>query len=428
MIAPYFVPRRRVGALRPFKFSIHLRESGWQPYMVVIKSHTGELTAREKELLKQVRLFEIDTPLDRTHKSGGQLNKQRETEQKSAISEKLSRFIDRNYPIDTWLPFFFMKFREINRIYEEVRPDVIFSTGDPWSAHWLGYKFRKKHKVPWVADFRDPWTLSKVNLKERTWLSSHIDRWWEKRILRAASWLTFTSNKTKELYQAKYPEIKQKSSSIYNAFDRALIHNSDDGAATIKLEPNHLNLFFWGQFRKLSPLKPVTDVLLAFRNAYPQLADKVKVHCFGSLAEEDMQHLNALHLHQNFMVHNPVPPEDAQRVLNKADILLLSTDLARKDIIPAKLWDYLTTAVPIFSIAPNAEIKQILLETGSGLQFQPEEETDAINELLRTCVGAKVNGEGIPFQRNGHSDSIEKYDAAHTTQQLAAIFDSLVSK
>ncbi|MDZ7682579.1 MAG: hypothetical protein U5J63_12930 [Fodinibius sp.] len=26
MVAPYFLPRRRVGALRPFKFAIHLRE------------------------------------------------------------------------------------------------------------------------------------------------------------------------------------------------------------------------------------------------------------------------------------------------------------------------------------------------------------------------------------------------------------------
>lgn len=428
MIAPYFVPRRRVGALRPFKFSIHLRERGWQPYMVVIKSYTGELTPREKELLKDVRIYEIDTPLDRTHKSGGQLNKQRATEKKTTLSEKLSRFIDRNYPIDTWLPFFFMKFRQINRIYEEVRPDVIFSTGDPWSAHWLGYKFRKKYNVPWVADFRDPWTLSKVNLKERTWFSSRIDRWWEKRILRAASWLTFTSNKTKELYQVQYPEIRQKSSSIYNAFDRLLSQSPDIEVSHIKPESAHLNLFFWGQFRKLSPLKPVTDVLLSFREAHPQLADKIKIHCFGSLAEEDIQHLKELNLLQNFSVHDPVAPEEAQPVLNKADILLLSTDLARKDIIPAKLWDYLTTAIPILSIAPNTEIKEILLETGSGLQFQPGEESAAINELLHACIEAKLNGAGTPFKRNGRSDSIEKYDATNTTLQMAAIFDSLVSK
>lgn len=38
MISPYFVPRKRVGALRSFKFAKHLKELDWQVCFI----HLGE--------------------------------------------------------------------------------------------------------------------------------------------------------------------------------------------------------------------------------------------------------------------------------------------------------------------------------------------------------------------------------------------------
>ena len=38
MISPYFVPRKRVGALRSFKFAKHLKELDWQVCVVHLEA------------------------------------------------------------------------------------------------------------------------------------------------------------------------------------------------------------------------------------------------------------------------------------------------------------------------------------------------------------------------------------------------------
>ena len=67
MIAPYFIPRRRVGALRPFKFAIHLQSYGYQPVILTIASPESTFTKLEKEVLKNIPIIEIEPPFDRTN-------------------------------------------------------------------------------------------------------------------------------------------------------------------------------------------------------------------------------------------------------------------------------------------------------------------------------------------------------------------------
>jgi hypothetical protein len=44
-----------------------------------------------------------------------------------------------------------------------------------------------------VADFRDPWTLTKVNLRERSLFSAGLDREAEKKVVKNADKMIFTS-------------------------------------------------------------------------------------------------------------------------------------------------------------------------------------------------------------------------------------------
>lgn len=430
MIAPYFVPRRRVGAIRPFKFSTHLHEFGWHPTLIAIKSNTGSLTKLEEELLKTVQVHELETPLDRTHKSGGQLGKSRAEGTPSIskiITEKVSSFIDRNFPIDTWLPFFYSRYNHIRDIARESKPDVIFSTGDPWSAHWVAQKLKKDLSLPWVADFRDPWTLSNVSLKERTAFSSSMDRFWEKKVMKTADWLTFTSRNTCSLYQGEYPFISDKSSTIYNAYDYALYEAAREKYELLNMEDQNLNIIFWGKFRKLSPVDGVIEILKAVKRTNPDIVKNIKIHSFGEISERDMELARGEGFEEQFIAHEPMPPESALSVLNQADIQLVSTAMERKDIIPAKLWDYLAADPPILSIAPNPEIRKILEETQSGKQYDLRKDIDRLVEVLVQCVNAKKNGGALPLHRAKNDEDFKLYDAESITKQLSELFEHLTS-
>ena len=145
--------------MRPFRFAIHLREFGWEPTILTIASPGAQLTDKEAHLLKDIRVLSITSPIDRTFRSESQLGPLSGKEGRSRQSALASWIaaLDRQFPVDTWLPLFAAKFGTMLRQAAEVNPQVIWATGDPWSGLVAGQWLSKRLGVPYIADFRDPW-------------------------------------------------------------------------------------------------------------------------------------------------------------------------------------------------------------------------------------------------------------------------------
>lgn len=440
MVAPYFLPRRRVGAYRPFKFAIHLREFGWEPVIMSIEDSRGKLTARERSLLKEIEVYELSPPLDLTYRSGSQIgessdkNKEKLRSDNAAVSkngggslmQSVIDLVDSIFPVDTWLPFFYLKKNEMFTLCRQEQPDIIWATGDPWSGLWIGKKVADKFDLPFVADFRDPWTLCSMRKRKRSKAVQKLDRRVEKKILRKAAAVIFTAETTTSIYENTYPYLKGKTHTIYNSFDPVLYRGEVDGKTSSRHKnDDSLRVTFFGKFRKLSPAKPVIEILKTLEDREPGLARAVKIHCFGPLSGEDARLAQKHGLKDQFVIEEPVPPEKSLSKLREADLLLLSTDVRRKEIIPAKLWDYLAAKRPILSIAPNNEIGEILNKTGAGVQFS-QDDAAGVAALLAECVRAKRVGERIPISIDFNTDRINQYESRHATRRLADIFNKLV--
>lgn len=420
MIAPYFLPRRRVGSLRPFKFAIHLKDYGWKPHVLTIASE-GKLTEKEQELLQDIQVYNLKPPFDRTGRSGSQQTKSKKRSRDSNFA--IADWIDKHFPVDTWWPFFGFKFGEIKRIAAEINPDAIWSTGDPWSAHWVGKKLSTQLSDKfWMADFRDPWTLSETNLKKRSAFASAIDRSIERKWIRQASMLSFTTAQTRKLYEEHYADLNLPTTTIYNAFDRDLFNNSDEEPVDMNFDPEKLNLIFFGRFRRLSRAKPVIDILSELKSQNPAAAGRISVHSFGPLTNSDSSYVSEKGVEECFEIQEPVPAEQGLQVLQQADILLLSTNPGRTSIIPAKLWDYLAAKRPILSIAPNPEIDQILEQTGTGVQYSPQNPAK-VSEVLKNCLTSKEQGRALPIPFAPDQQEIDRYSAEAATQKLATILE-----
>src|SRR5690625_6043783 len=89
MISPFFIPRRRVGALRAFKFAIHLKEFGFQPAILSIHDKTGRITAQKEGLLKGIPLFSLTPPFNK--KSGGNTNSKESNSKKQQFPSRAAR-------------------------------------------------------------------------------------------------------------------------------------------------------------------------------------------------------------------------------------------------------------------------------------------------------------------------------------------------
>lgn len=419
MIAPYFIPRRRVGALRPFKFATHLRSFGYQPVILTISSSGNQCTELEKKLLAEIPIIEIEPPFDRTIPGKNKSEPERD-------GTPFLDWLDKHIPLDSWIFLFLLKYFEIKRKVKMINPDIIWATGDPWSGLWLGEKLARSLSKPFIADFRDPWTTAEVNLRNRSPFSMEIDRQVEERILQNADRVVFTSGLTENKYLEEFNLSKQKTKTIYNSFDLNIIKEHENETWGEELNPEFLNLIFFGRFRRLSPVTPIADALKELKNMSSNHASAIHIHSFGKPDAENLRTIREYGLEKNFIFHEPVVPEKMLPVLKRADILLLSTNMEREQVIPAKLWDYLSVEVPILSIIPNPEVGDIIMRSKAGIQVHPDEKIE-IAELLQSFVRAKQNDESFLLSPEKQIPDRNMYEAKHTTGELASLFDELLS-
>ena len=420
MIAPYFVPRRRVGAQRPFKFAIHLEKFGWKPTVITIADQNQDLSANEKRLLKEVEIIEVKPPFDRTTNQSSVKAVKQEENKKKGMADRLSDWIDKQVPMDTWFFFFLLNYRTIQKKSEELSPDIIWSTGDPWSGHWLGEKLSENLSVPWIADFRDPWTLSELSLRHRSAFSEKLDRKYESRFIKKADKLIFTSQQTSNIYKEHYKLSEYKTETIYNSFDPNLFPETKKTVWSADIDEKKFNIFFFGKFRRLSPIEPILQSVKKLEEMDAEKADNLLIHSFGIPDEDQLKLIREHNAEKYFDFHDPVLPELTIPVLKKADLLFLSTDPSRKNIIPAKLWDYLATGIPILSVAPNPEISDILSKSASGEQFDPDNLTGISNYIIELMADGKMAKKAV-------TSGVSDFTTESSAEKLALIMDDLTS-
>lgn len=409
--------------MRPFKFAIHLQKYGYKPVILTIGNSGSIKTEKENELLKGITVIEIESPVDRTETADSD---EHSSAKKKRFPRSVMDWIDKQTPLDTWIYLFKARYKSIYSRVKSINPDIIWATGDPWSGLWLGEKLAKDFELPYVADFRDPWTLTRIGLRERSEFSSDWDKEVEKRIITYADRIVFTSKHTKDNYCQYYPDLSTKSYTIYNSYDKTLAGKKIDDNWNVNFDQKKLNIIFFGRFRRLSPVKPVSDALIRIREQDPDILNHILIHSFGKPDPECMKDIQSGSLRNNFTFHEPVVPEEMTPVLDRADILLLSTSAERDDIIPAKLWDYLSVEKPIFSILSNPEVGDIIMRSKAGIQVHPEETPEIADIIISYAHAKKSNDKALLAVEKDIPDRLV-YDSERTTSQLAAIFDDLTT-
>ena len=78
---------------------------------------------------------------------------------KSVFFEKLSVWIRGNFFIPDARKYWIKPSIKLLKTYiQENNVDVIISSGPPHSTHLIAKDLASTYKIPWIADFRDPWT------------------------------------------------------------------------------------------------------------------------------------------------------------------------------------------------------------------------------------------------------------------------------
>ncbi len=181
----YWPPGGGAGVQRWLKFVKYLPHFGWEPvvyapenpeYMAIDPSLEKDIPA-ETEIIK-TRVWEPYEVYKKFvgMKQGEKINAAFVSEtKKPKHSEGLAVWIRGNFFIPDARKFWIKPSVKFLSHYLKTKPvDVIVSTGPPHSMHLIAMGLRKKFDIPWVADFRDPWT--RISYYSELKLSAKADK------------------------------------------------------------------------------------------------------------------------------------------------------------------------------------------------------------------------------------------------------------
>jgi glycosyltransferase involved in cell wall biosynthesis len=193
MLCYYFPPLGGIGSLRALKFATYLPEYDWRPTVIAPRQgsyHRDEsLTFPEPQVVRTASL-EFSRMGKRTLRLGGGDTSPAEVGGLTrAARNVVRRWAYRPDAQIGWYPFAVAAGRA--RLERE-RHDVVFSSSFPITAHLAARRIARDFSLPWVAEFRDPWT---DRVAYDSALRLRLDRRMEEGLLRdAAAVVTVSSS------------------------------------------------------------------------------------------------------------------------------------------------------------------------------------------------------------------------------------------
>jgi glycosyltransferase involved in cell wall biosynthesis len=267
------------------------------------------------------------------------------------------------------------------------RPDVILASSPPLSVGSVGAMLAVRHRVPWVLDVRDLWPDAAVAVGEMTEgrlyrLASRL----ESRLYRGAAAITATT-------EAFVLAIEQRG----GAGKTVLLRN---GTTARYLEAGEQPVdaaalgdtagrFTWAYAGNLGLAQGLETAI----EAASILGERFRLVLVGEgPRREALRELAARVPSGSVEIRDPVPPEEAARMLRAADALLVSLAPGFEGFIPSKLFDCCAVARPVV-LAVGGEAAELAGASGAALCVPPGEPAALANAVQELAGDASLREE-----------------------------------
>jgi glycosyltransferase involved in cell wall biosynthesis len=434
MIAYYYPPVAGGGVQRTSKFAKYLPQFGWKPVVLTVREAfdyysddsllqdiDGSVTVHRSGSIEPMKW--IRKRLKQQSQNPGN-SKDENTSQKIRLKKfpwllKIKESIFIPDAEIGWLPFAVIK---ALKLIKKENIDLIYSTSCPYTDHLIAYFLKKITGKPWVADFRDPWSLS-IKAPQFSWR-----RFWdirlERRILGTANRVVTVTKPIERDFRRICPQGRYKT--ITNGYDE------DDfcSARTNAFKEDRFTITYTGiLFRENSPntfLKALANLIAE----KPDLREKILVRFVGQIdnpgESDNLQYLQSLPLDSVVQLVPYVRHRQAIEYMISSDVVLLIVNDGphRDGIITSKSFEYARSGSPVLAVVPpDGAAGQLVLQTHSGIVVHP----DAIDEIRKAIHHLYKLYQRKSLDRAFKRRNLSDFNRLELTRSLAGIFDELVS-
>jgi len=297
------------------------------------------------------------------------------------------------------------------------RPGVIFSTAPVWTSHLIGLVLSKLLRVPWVADFRDPWRGSAWHHVPYRW-QDKVDARLERMVVRNATAITCAWDGIRRHLASYYPDQADHMRTVLNGFEEAEIESIEP----IRLDDERCVLLHAGTlYGPRSPV-PLFRRLRHLKDQRPERAQRLLLVLLGPPTYNG-QPLRALAYRHGVEDLVRVMPSTSHATalsyLKGADVAVLfgqcgGTDLAP---VPAKTYEYVGMGKPVLAIGAGHEALSIMQRGGCRVWNISDDDSEACAEALERIA---LDNEGRQTTKTPENAAF-----AFTRKAMAEAFERL---
>ena len=429
VITYYWPPSGGSGVQRWLKTSKYLPQSGWEP--VIYTPENPDVNSVDESLLKDVspELKVIKRKIREPYaaykfltgkKKGEHLQANIVSSEKKGFVQKLSAHIRANWfipdPRCWWIG---PSVKYLSKLIEGgERFDAVISTGPPHSMHLIAREIHKVFNIPWIADFRDPWTrifyFKHLGLSAKS-LRKHKEL--ERSVIAEADCVTVVSSQMKtEFSQGDFETFRDKVEIIPNGYDPEDFDSVEKAPdAEGKLVIAHTGLMP----ESANPDK-LWKVLGDMAKSDKDLKEKLMVVTMGQTDGSVKKDIAENGLSDNFKDLGYVPHAQSVAWQKRADILLLPLrkEEESKAILTGKFFEYLASGNNILAFGPtDGDLARSLKETGSGIICEFDDE----NSIKEAFV--KLQKPNSPTQEQ--IENRQKYSRKAGAESFAKLLDQI---
>lgn len=404
IIAYYFPPIGGIASLRMSRFATYLPDNGWRVTVLAPTTSAHRLDAAlefPEDQVRRARSTELSLVGKRALRIGDSGTQPAQTTGlRRALQTAARRVL---YFPDAQIGWYRPAVRVGLDALRQNSFDAIFSSAHPATAHLIGRRLHRASGIPWIAEYRDPFS-DDMDGVIRHRLASAL----EGSVARTASAVVTVS-----------PSLARDQEERWHR-PVTVITNGCDGP--IQTHPHNSEEFVLAHLGTLYPdLQYSAGVWQAIQNLTQSTRPEVDRLCFiGDPQYEVRRELDQHGLAPLVEITGFLPRDQALKKLGGADALLIigpeDGSGPWRGWSPGKMFEYLATDLPIIYAGSTETDAANILRQQPGCYVLDGRDVAGLMGAIRQCRGQR------------HARDVERFTRRSLARELAAVLDRACGK
>ena len=403
IIAYYFPPLGGIGSLRAAKFASYLPTFGWEPTVIAPRNgayYRDPTLSFDAARVIRTASFELSRWGKRlTSTRGGDTTPARVSGPLALVRDWARTWLYFPDGQVGWYPF---ALRAAKKAVACARFDAVFSTSFPITAHLVAQRLSQSTRLPWIAEFRDPWAERIDPRSPRLHRAHDLQR----RMLASAVAVVAPSPTWADHFAANGARCVRV---IPNGFDPCDLAPPERPHSLVithlgTLYPGKQDLTpVWAALADLRRNGALSELRLRFIGDLPAVA-------YADLAAHGLADVTDA---TGFVTHG-----EALRWLNASSLLLFAGPARAlamdRGQIAAKVFEYLATGLPILYVGDGTLDVVAILRTQPGCHLLEADDGVGIRRVIMQARSEERS-----------ERKLERYTREQLTLQLAQLLDEV---